>query len=226
VRPDQGLPSDNARLRGRNKGGLVVRLYERHILPRLVDLSMRQERLVDYRRATISAARGAVVEIGVGSGHNLSLYGAPVDRVFALDPSPELLTMAESRLAEARRPVVLLRASAEELPMPDHSVDTIVTTWTLCTIRDPIKALREMRRALKPDGRLLFVEHGLAPEPGIQRWQNWLTPCWRPLAGGCHLNRKMDDLIRAGGFRIDKIRAGYMKGPRPMTFMYQGSAAP
>jgi len=163
------------------KGSLLMRLHERQILPRLIDLSMRQQRLVDYRRATISAARGTVVEIGIGSGHNLSLYGPPVDRVFALDPSPELLTMAESRLAEARRPVILLRASAEALPMPYRSVDTIVTTWTLCTIRDPIKALREIRRALKPDGRLLFVEHGLAPEPRIQRWQNWLTPCWRPL---------------------------------------------
>ena len=203
-----------------------MRLYERHILPRLVDLSMRQERLVDYRRATISAARGTVVEIGVGSGRNLSIYGTQVDRVFALDPSQELLTMAESRLAEARRPVTLLKASAEELPMPDHSVDTIVTTWTLCTIRDPIKALREMRRALKPDGRLLFVEHGLAPEPRIQCWQNWLTPCWRRLGGGCHLNRKMDDLIRAGGFRVDDIQTGYMQGPKPMTFMYQGCATP
>jgi ubiquinone/menaquinone biosynthesis C-methylase UbiE len=203
-----------------------MRLYERHILPRLIDLSMRQERLVDYRRATISAARGTVVEIGVGSGHNLSLYGSPVDRVFALDPSPELLTIAESRLAEARRPVMLLRASAEELPMPDHSIDTIVTTWTLCTIRDPIEALREMRRALKPDGQLLFVEHGLAPEPRIQCWQNWLTPCWRQLGGGCHLNRKMDELIGAGGFRIDDIHTGYMKGPRPITFMYQGCAKP
>ena len=110
--------------------------------------------------------------------------------------------------------------------MLDHSVDTIVTTWTLCTIRDPIKALREMRRALKPDGRLLFVEHGLVPEPRIQNWQNWLTPCWRRLGGGCHLNRKMDDLIRAGGFHIDDIRTGYMKGPKPMTFMYQGCATP
>jgi ubiquinone/menaquinone biosynthesis C-methylase UbiE len=185
-----------------------------------------RERLVDYRRATISAARGTVVEIGVGCGHNLSLYGPPVDRVFALDPSPELLMMVESRLAKAQRPVTLLEASAEELPMPDHSVDTIVTTWTLCTIRDPIKALREMRRALKPDGRLLFVEHGLAPESRIQNWQNWLTPCWRLLGGGCHLNRKMDDLIRAGGFRIDDIQTGYMQGPKSMTFMYRGCATP
>ncbi len=203
-----------------------MRLYERHVLPRLVDLSMRQQRLVDYRRATISAARGTVVEIGVGSGRNLSLYGTPVDHVFALDPSPELLTMAESQLEEARRPVTLLRASAEELPVPDHSVDTIVPTWTLCTIRDPIKALREMRRTLKPDGRLLFIEHGLAPEPRVQNWQNWLTPCWRRLGGGCHLNRKMDDLIRAGGFRIAEISTGYIKGPKPMTFMYQGCATP
>jgi len=203
-----------------------MRLYQRHHLPRLVDLSMRQKRLEEYRRRTISAARGAVVEIGVGSGRNLSLYGPFVDRVYGLDPSPELLTMARGRVEDALRPVTLLRATAEELPMPDHSVDAIVTTWTLCTVGDPMRALREMRRALKPNGRLLFVEHGLAPEPSIQRWQNWLTPCWQRLGGGCHLSRKMDDLIRAGGFHIDDIHTGYMKGPRPMTFMYQGCATP
>ncbi len=166
------------------------------------------------------------VEIGAGSGRNLPLCGDAVDHIFALDTSPGLLMMAKRQLRDAPRPVSLLRSSAELLPMRDHSVDTIVMTWTLCSVRDPIKALHEMRRTLKPDGQLLFVEHGLAPEPAVQDWQNRLTPWWSRLSGGCHLNRKMDDLIRAGGFRLDEISRGYMTGPRPMTFMYQGRAFP
>ena len=97
-------------------------------------------------------------------------------------------------------------------------------TWTLCSIPNPMSALTEMRRVLKPGGRLLFVEHGLSPEIRIARWQHRLTPCWKRIGGGCHLNRKMDDLIRAAGFRVDALEAGYMKGPKPWTFMYQGSA--
>jgi ubiquinone/menaquinone biosynthesis C-methylase UbiE len=140
------------------------------------------------------------------------------------DPSPELLGRASERMADARVPVVLVRASAEQVPFADAAFDTIVMTWTLCSIPDPRAALDEMRRILKPGGRLLFVEHGLSPEPRIIRWQHRLTPCWRRIGGGCHLDRKMDDLIRAAGFRVDALETGYMKGPKPWTFMYQGSA--
>ena len=99
-----------------------------------------------------------------------------------------------------------------------------VMTWTLCSISNPVRALTEIRRVLKPGGRLLFVEHGLSPEPWIIRWQHWLTPCWKRIGGGCHLDRKMDDLIRAAGFQIGAIETGYMAGPKPWTFMYRGSA--
>jgi SAM-dependent methyltransferase len=118
----------------------------------------------------------------------------------------------------------LLRASAEHLPFGVAVFDTIVMTWTLCSIASPLAALFEMRRVLKPGGQLLFVEHGLSPETGIARWQHWLTPCWRWIGGGCHLDRKMDDLIRAAGFQIDAIETSYMQGPKPWTFMYRGSA--
>ena len=118
----------------------------------------------------------------------------------------------------------LLRASAEHLPFGVAVFDTIVMTWTLCSIASPLAALFEMRRVLKPGGQLLFVEHGLSPETGIARWQHWLTPCWRWIGGGCHLDRKVDDLIRAAGFQINAVETGYMKGPKPWTFMYQGSA--
>ena len=198
--------------------------YEKMVLPRLLDLAMRNSRLADYRQETIRAARGVVLEIGVGSGLNLPLYGAAVDRVCGLDPSPELLDRARERIAAARVPVSLIRASAEQLPFRDAAFDTLVMTWTLCSIPNPSVALAEVRRALKPVGLLLFVEHGLAPEPRIMRWQRRLTPYWKRIGGGCHLDRKMDDLIRAAGFRVEALETGYMKGPKPWTFMYRGSA--
>jgi ubiquinone/menaquinone biosynthesis C-methylase UbiE len=197
---------------------------EKMVLPRLLDLAMRNSRLADYRQETIRAARGVVLEIGVGSGLNLPLYAAVVDRVFGIDPSPELLDHARKRMADALVPVTLVRASAEQLPFVNADFDTVVMTWTLCSIPDPSAALAEMRRVLKPGGRLLFVEHGLSPEPGIIRWQRRLTPCWKRIGGGCHLDRKMDDVIRAAGFRVDTLKTGYMRGPKTWTFLYQGTA--
>ena len=198
--------------------------YRKLVLPRLLDLAMRDSRLAGYRQQTIGAARGLVLEIGVGSGLNLPLYGAAVDRVCGIDPSPELLDRARERIAAARVPVSLIRASAEQLPFRDAAFDTLVMTWTLCSIPNPGAALHEMQRVLKPGGCLLFVEHGLSQEPRIIRWQHRLTPCWKRIGGGCHLNRNMDDLIRAAGFRMDALETGYMKGPKPWTFMYRGRA--
>jgi ubiquinone/menaquinone biosynthesis C-methylase UbiE len=122
--------------------------------------------------------------------------------------------------------VSLLQGSATAIPLADHSVDTVVMTWTLCSIPDPLAALREMRRVLKPGGRLRFVEHGLSPEPEVERWQHRLTPTWRHVAGGCHLDRKIDDLIRAAGFDLKELHTEYARGPRPMTYMYEGCAQP
>ena len=198
--------------------------YDKAILPRLIELAMRNRRLAAYRQATIQAARGRVIEIGVGSGLNLPLYGAAVDQVYGIDPSPELLARAGKRSADAHSLVSLVRASAEHLPFANAAFDTVVMTWTLCSIPNPNAALAEMRRVLKPGGRLLFVEHGLSPEPRIVRWQRRITPCWKRIGGGCHLDRKMDDLIRAAGFRLDALETGYMKGPKPWTFMYHGAA--
>jgi ubiquinone/menaquinone biosynthesis C-methylase UbiE len=195
----------------------MVGVYERWILPRLLDLSMRNRLLDHYRQRTIETARGLVLEVGVGSGLNLRFYSRTVDRVFGIDLSPELLRLAHERTADAVVPVSLLRASAEHLPFADAGFDTVVMTWTFA-------ALTEMRRVLRPGERLLFVEHGLSPEIGIARWQHRLTPCWKRIGGGCHLDRKMDDLIRSAGFEIDAMETGYMKGPKPWTFMYQGAA--
>ena len=199
--------------------------YDKIILPRLIELAMRNRRLAGFRQSTIEAARGRVLEIGIGSGLNLPLYGAAADWVCGIDPSPALLRRAGERMADARVPVSLVLASAEQLPFAEASFDTVVMTWTLCSIPDPGAALDQMRRVLKPGGRLLFVEHGLSPEPRIMRWQRRLTPYWKRIGGGCHLDRKMDELIRAAGFRLDALEAGYMKGAKPWTFMYRGSAS-
>ncbi len=201
-------------------------IYENCVLPRLLDWAMRDHHLAPYRRRALDAAEGLVLEIGAGSGLNFARYTERLDRVVALDPSPPLLRLAARRLGEARMPVSLLCASGEVLPFADSAFDTAVATWTLCSIPDPIAALRETRRVLKPGGRLLFVEHGLSPTPGIAAWQHRMTPCWKALAGGCHLDRRIDALVRAAGFRLERLDTGYMPGPKPWTFMYQGSAAP
>ena len=156
------------------------------------------------------SAHGLVLEIGVGSGLNLSLYGPAVGQVVGLDPSSELLRLSRSRVAHSRIPVSLVRASALHGPFADAAFDAVVMTWTLCSIPNPIAALIEMRRVRKPGGRLLFVEHGLSPEIRIARWQHRLTPYWKQVGGGCHLDRKMDDLIRAAGFQVDAVETGYM----------------
>jgi ubiquinone/menaquinone biosynthesis C-methylase UbiE len=199
-------------------------VYETWIVPRLLDLAMRNRLLDHYRQRTIETARGLVLEVGVGSGRNLPLYRPAVAHVIAIDPSTELLRLASKRVADARVPVSLLRASAEHVPLADAVFDTIVMTWTLCSIRNPMAALIEMRRVLKQGGWLFFVEHGLSPEIGTARWQHRLTPYWKRISGGRHLDRKTDDLIRAAGFQIDAIEMAYMQGPKPWTFMYQGSA--
>ena len=203
-----------------------MNLYDRYMLPPILDFVMRQDQLQEYRQAVIAAASGRVLEIGVGSGLNFSFYRKEADTVIGLDPSPRLLAMAQRRAAAAGVRAIFVQASATAIPLADNAVDTIVMTWTLCSIPDPLTALREMRRVLKPGGMLLFVEHGLSPELGVERWQHWLTPIWRRIAGGCHLDRKMDNLVRDAGFELSEIRTKYARGPRAFTYMYQGCARP
>ena len=198
--------------------------YERWILPPILDLIMRRKDLTKYRRAVVAAAHGRVLEIGVGSGLNFPLYGREVEFVYGIDPSPRLLSIARRRAAASGIPVELVLGSATAIPLADNAIDTIVMTWTLCSIPDPLAALREMRRVLKPNGTLCFVEHGLSPEPSVERWQHRITPAWRRMAGGCHLDRKMDDLIRLAGFDLTDLHLEYAPGPRAMSYMYQGCA--
>ncbi len=143
-----------------------------------------------------------------------------------IDPSPELLQIAARHRSDAPFPIELREAGGENLPMDTHSVDTVLTTWTLCSVADPVKVLGEARRVLKPGGRLIFVEHGRAPDPGVRVWQDRVTPAWRRIAGGCHLNREVSALVTAAGFDTADLRTGYMRGPRIATFMYEGQARP
>jgi len=204
-----------------------MHFYEAVVLPRLCDWAMKNHRFAPYRQRVLAAARGRVLEIGMGSGLNLPFYTGRVASIGGLEPAPALIARTRRRLAA--RPdvsVSLIQGTAESIPLQDASVDTVVTTWTLCSIPDVGRALAEMHRVLKPHGQLLFVEHGLAPQRRVRKWQNRLTPMWSRISGGCHLNRPIGDLIERSGFTLDHLDTGYMRGPKPATFMYEGRALP
>jgi ubiquinone/menaquinone biosynthesis C-methylase UbiE len=155
---------------------------------------------------------------------NLPFYTSRVTELVGLEPHPKLLDMASQKTRPV--PTKLIEGSAESIPLETGSIDTVVTTWTLCSIPDVVAALKEMRRILKPTGQLLLVEHGLAPDEKVRKWQHRLTPAWKRLAGGCHLDRPIGDLVRDSGFRLTHLQTSYMQGPKPMTFMYEGVASP
>jgi ubiquinone/menaquinone biosynthesis C-methylase UbiE len=199
--------------------------YARRVLPHIINLAMKNKDLTRLRGAWVPQARGEVLEVGIGSGLNLPFYSSEVARVYGIEPSVALQEMARRRAAVGRTKVEFLSQSAEEvLPLADKSVDTIVMTWTLCSIPDAPRALAQMKRVLKADGRLLFIEHGRSPDARVVAWQDRLTPVWKKIGGGCHLNRKIDELLTTAGFVIAELKTSYLPGPRPMTYTYQGFA--
>jgi ubiquinone/menaquinone biosynthesis C-methylase UbiE len=200
--------------------------YDRHILPRLVDCVCGSPVVEHQRRLLVPQASGRVLEIGFGSGRNLPHYDRERVRwIWALEPSAAMRALAAPRIAASGLDVRLLDAPAEALPLPDGCVDSLVVTYALCTIGDAAGALRQMRRVLQPGGRLLFSEHGAAPEPAVRRWQDRLDGLWGRLAGGCHLNRDMASLIAQAGFSLQDVQAGYLPGtPRLAAFNTWGSA--
>jgi len=202
-----------------------MNFYERNIVPRLVDLLCGVKAIRMQRAKIVPLAAGRVLEPGLGTGRNLAFYQAEqIEYICGVDPAVELNSLSKRRIKASGLPVELLPLSAETLPAEDDSFDNIVLTYTLCSIPEPIQALREMRRVLKPGGQLLFCEHGAAPDLGVRRWQDRLTPTWRKIAGNCHMNREIKNLLEAAGFQIQTLETGYIPGPRILTYNYWGIA--
>lgn len=200
-------------------------LYERLVLPRVVSFTCGMKPIMRQRAKVVPLARGQVLEVGFGSGLNLPFYDASiVKRVWALDPSRAMWALADKRVASAAFPVQFLEAPADRVPLEDASADTVVVTYTLCSIPEPAAALAEMRRVLRPDGELLFSEHGAAPDERIRRWQDRLNPIWRKLGGGCNLNRTIPTLLENAGFRLRAVSSIYIPGWKPASFNYWGTA--
>ncbi|BCA79921.1 class I SAM-dependent methyltransferase [Desulfuromonas sp. AOP6] len=190
-----------------------MKLYNKHILPNLVHFACSLKPAMLLREKVVPLARGEVLEVGIGTGLNLPYYdAAQVSKLWALDPSPEMVKKAELKARAVNFPVEFIELPCEDIPLESASVDTVLVTYTLCTIVDVQQALREIGRVLKPDGELVFCEHGLAPDARIRRWQNRLAPAWRCLGGGCHLNRDIPALIEEGGFVVREMQAAYVSG--------------
>ena len=198
--------------------------YDRHVLPWLIDWACGLPLFRRQRQLLIPQAQGRVLEVGLGTGRNLPFYDANrVQEVVGVDPALRMHSLAARRAKASGLNVALMGLSAEQLPAADATFDTVVSTYTLCSIPDPVAALREMRRVLKPGGKLLFSEHGRSPDASVARWQTRLQPYWMPLAGGCHLDRDMPALLAQAGFASD-VQRGYLWGPRVVSYHYWGEA--
>lgn len=200
-------------------------LYSKYILPKVVHLACSTKPTMRQREKVVPLAKGRVLEIGVGSGLNLPYYDvSKVTKLWALDPSPEMTKLAKRAARSLHLDVEFIDLPGEEIPLENNSVDTVLITYTLCTIPDTEPALREMARVLRAGGELVFCEHGAAPDSSVRRWQDRINPIWQRLGGGCHLNRAIPDLIGQGGFRISRVETMYIPGWRPASFNYWGTA--
>jgi len=200
--------------------------YDRYILPRLLEYAMKDRPIMRQRAKVVPLAHGRVLEVGIGTGLNLAFYDkSKVEKVIGIDPHPELNTMARKRAEEAGVDVDWLVQSSERIPLPDHSVDSIVITYTMCSIPDVASALLEMARVMKPGSSMFFSEHGMAPDASVRKWQNRLDPLWGKISGGCHINRDVPKMLADAGLEIREIDTMYLPGPRPLTFNYWGRAS-
>ena len=200
--------------------------YEEYILPRGIDWGMSGERFSRLRKQYLEGVRGRVLEVGFGSGLNLPHYSHRVSHLYALDPSLLGRRLAAPRIQEVSFPVEFVELEGPQIALPDRSVDAVVSTWTVCTIPDPVAALKEIRRVLKPEGRYTFLEHGRSPDRRVARLQNLWNPIQKWAFGGCHVNRRIDQLVLAADLRLLEYENFYMEGPKVLTYMYGGTASP
>ena len=200
-------------------------LWERRVLPRVINACNNNPHVRRVRERMCAGLTGEVVEIGFGSGLNVPYYPPAVTRVLAVEPSDVGWGLAAGRLAAAAVPVERVGLDGQALPLPDASVDSALSTWTLCTIPDPAKALAELRRVLRPGGRLTFVEHGISPDAGVARWQHRLDPVQGRFVGGCRLTLPVLPVIESAGFVVEHVENEYEKGaPKPLGYLYEGTA--
>jgi ubiquinone/menaquinone biosynthesis C-methylase UbiE len=201
--------------------------YGDRVLPRVINVVMNTKQTREIRARVCGGLTGDVVEIGFGTGHNLPFLPEAVTSLQAVEPAGLGVQLAHERIAASRVPVRTVGLDGQRLPLEDASVDSALCTWSLCTIPDPVAAVREVARVLKPGGQLHFVEHGRAPDAGVRRWQDRLNGFQKRAAGGCHLNRDIPGILAAGGLRVTELSTYYGKGePKPYGYLYEGVAAP
>jgi len=201
-------------------------LYENYILPKMVHCMCSLKPVKKQRHKVVPLAKGRVLEVGIGSGLNIPFYdSSKVEYLWGLDPSTQMQNMAKKHVANAQFEVEFLDLAGNEIPLDSKSADTVLVTYTLCTISDINQSLNEMRRILKPGGELIFCEHGLAPDTNVCKWQNWMNPLWKRMGGGCNLNRPIPNLIEQGGFKITNLKSKYIDALKPVSFNYWGTAA-
>ena len=206
---------------------MIGRLYEKHLLPKMLDCCCSTKPINYQRNKVVPHAKGKILEIGIGSGINIPFYKkSQIEKLYGLDPSEELNHMAHKVASQNSLDVEFLLSGAEEIPLPSNSIDTILITYTLCTIPDLNSSMSEMKRVLKDDGNFLFCEHGIAPDLNIVKWQNRINPVWGKLFGGCSINRDIPDIIQSSGFKLNKLNQMYLPGtPKIVGYNYWGHAS-
>ncbi len=203
-------------------------LYGKYILPKLLNSCCSNPPMVYQRKKVVPLAEGDVLEVGIGSGLNLPFYDkSKVNKLWGLDPSEELNKMAAEVAKEEKMEVDFIISGAEEIPLPDNKVDTVILTYTMCTIPDVDLANEEIKRVLKPEGKLIFCEHGISPDENIYKWQKRINPIWKRIAGGCNLHRNIPEIIKNSGFNIEEIDTMYLPStPKFAGYNYWGFATP
>ena len=201
-------------------------LYSKYLLPKIIDFGCSQKPAMKQREKVVPLAYGDVLEIGVGSGLNLPFYNPDkVKQLTGIDPSREMWKQSDENTQKASLPVSFIQSNAENLPLDSQAFDSVLVTYTLCTIPELALAFDEIRRVLKPNGKLIFCEHGKAPDPSVARWQNRLNPIWKKFGGGCNLNRDIPNLIETHGFKIECLDTMYIPGWKPACFNFWGMAS-